>query len=65
VDPIPHPLLLRKSCGAGNGTRVSGSVGRNSDLYTTEAAQNSKQMVLLPGNFMTVPCELKRSDSGQ
>jgi hypothetical protein len=31
VDPVPHPLLLRKSGSAGNRTRTSGSVARNSD----------------------------------
>jgi hypothetical protein len=31
------PLLLRKSGSAGNRTRTSGCVARNSDHYTTEA----------------------------
>jgi hypothetical protein len=31
VDPVPDPLLLRKSGSAGNRTRSSGSVARNSD----------------------------------
>jgi hypothetical protein len=31
VDPFPYPLLLRKSGSAGNRTRTSGSVARNSD----------------------------------
>jgi hypothetical protein len=31
VDPVPDPLLLRKSCRAGNRTPTSGSVARNSD----------------------------------
>jgi hypothetical protein len=31
VDPVPDLLLLRKSGSAGNLTRTSGSVGRNSD----------------------------------
>jgi hypothetical protein len=35
VDPVPDPLLLRKSGSAGNQTRTSGSVARNH--YTTEA----------------------------
>jgi hypothetical protein len=30
VDPVPDPLLLRKSSSAGNRTRTSGSVARNS-----------------------------------
>jgi hypothetical protein len=37
VDPVPDPLLLRKSGSAGNRTRASGSAARNSDYYTTEA----------------------------
>jgi hypothetical protein len=31
VDPVPDPLLLRKYGSAGNWTRTSGSVTRNSD----------------------------------
>jgi hypothetical protein len=31
VDPVPDPLLLRKSGSAGNRTRTSGSVARNPD----------------------------------
>jgi hypothetical protein len=31
VDLVPDPLLLRKSGSAGNRTRTSGSVARNSD----------------------------------
>jgi hypothetical protein len=31
VDPVPDPLLLRKSGSAGNRTRTSESVARNSD----------------------------------
>jgi hypothetical protein len=31
MDPVPDPLLLRKSGSAGNRTRTSGSVVRNSD----------------------------------
>jgi hypothetical protein len=37
MDPVPHPLLLRKSGRGGNRTRTSGSVARNSGLWTTEA----------------------------
>jgi hypothetical protein len=37
VDPVPDPILLRKSGNPGNRTRTSGSVARNSDLKTTEA----------------------------
>jgi hypothetical protein len=31
VDPVPNPLLLRKSSSAGNQTRASGSVAKNCD----------------------------------
>jgi hypothetical protein len=31
MDPVPDPLLLRNSGSAGNRTRTSGSVARNSD----------------------------------
>jgi hypothetical protein len=37
VDPVPDPLLPRKSGNAGNRTRTSGSVARNSDYLITEA----------------------------
>jgi hypothetical protein len=33
---VPDPLLLRKYGSAGNGTRTSGSVTRNSDHLTTQ-----------------------------
>jgi hypothetical protein len=37
VDPVPDPLLVRKSGSVGNRTRTTESVARNSDHYTTEA----------------------------
>jgi hypothetical protein len=37
MDPVPDPLLLRKSGSAENRTRASGSVAKNSDHWTTEA----------------------------
>jgi hypothetical protein len=37
VDPVPDPSFLGKSGNAGNRTRTSGSVTRNSDHQTTEA----------------------------
>jgi hypothetical protein len=37
VDRVPDPLLFRKSGSAGNRTRTSGSVAKNSDYLTTEA----------------------------
>jgi hypothetical protein len=36
ADPVPDPLLLRKSGSTGNRIRTSGSVARNSDHYVTE-----------------------------
>jgi hypothetical protein len=36
VDPVPDPLLLRKSGSAANRTRTSGSVARNADHSTTK-----------------------------
>jgi hypothetical protein len=36
VNPVPDPLLLRKSGSEGNRTRTSGSVASNSDHWTTE-----------------------------
>jgi hypothetical protein len=48
VDPVPDPLLLRKSGNAGNRTRTSGSVARNSDNLTTEAVDE------LSGNLRNV-----------
>jgi hypothetical protein len=41
VDPVPDPLLLRKSGTAGNRTRTSVSVARNSDHKTTEAVTSN------------------------
>jgi hypothetical protein len=43
MDPVPDPLLLRKSGSAGNQTRASGSVARNCDYETTEAVGNRPQ----------------------
>jgi hypothetical protein len=33
VDPVPDPLLLRKSCSVWSRTQTSGSVARNSDHW--------------------------------
>jgi hypothetical protein len=49
VNSVPDPLVLRKSGSAGNRTRTSGSVARNSDHQTTEAVNNP-------------PCQLKYRD---
>jgi hypothetical protein len=51
VDPVPDPLLLIKSGSAGNRTRTSGSVARNSDRYITEAVTNHAMIYELYGNF--------------
>jgi hypothetical protein len=37
VNPVPDPLLLRKSDSGGNRIRTSGYVARNSDHLTTKA----------------------------
>jgi hypothetical protein len=37
VDPVPDPLVLKKSCNAENRTLTSESVARNTDHETTEA----------------------------
>jgi hypothetical protein len=55
VDPVPDPLLLRKSGSAGNRIRTSGSVGRNSD-HVTNNFQNGRMHCLLSGN----KCQLVR-----
>jgi hypothetical protein len=39
VDPVPDTLVLRESGSAGNRTRTSGSLARNSDHYTREAVE--------------------------
>jgi hypothetical protein len=44
VDPVPDPLLLRKSGSAGNRTRTSRTVTNNSDHKTTEAVKLKLQV---------------------
>jgi hypothetical protein len=46
VDPVPDPLLLRKSGSAGNRTRTSRSVARNPDHWTTEAVQQGCNILI-------------------
>jgi hypothetical protein len=46
VDPVPDSLLLRKSGSAGNRTRASGSVGRNSDHRPVTKTVNHNQRIL-------------------
>jgi hypothetical protein len=37
MDPVPDQLVLRESGSAGNRTRTSGYVARDSDYYITDA----------------------------
>jgi hypothetical protein len=55
VDPVPDPLLLRKSGSEGNRTRAFGSVARNSDHWTTEAAENSIKSFKIKGKYNVCP----------
>jgi hypothetical protein len=48
VDSVPDPLLLRKSGSAGNRTRTSGSVARNSDHNTVEESHSGLAYTALP-----------------
>jgi hypothetical protein len=41
VEPVPDTLLLIKSGSAGNRTRTSGSVARNSDRLITKGGQSN------------------------
>jgi hypothetical protein len=54
VDPVPDPLLLRKSGSTGNRTRTTGSVARNSDHWTTKEALQT-QMILKYSNLNRWP----------
>jgi hypothetical protein len=51
VDPVPDPLLLRKSGSVRNRTLTSGSVTRNSDHSTTEAVTKRVQNGLIYGAY--------------
>jgi hypothetical protein len=69
VDPVAGPLLLRKSGSAGNRTRASGSVARNSDQYTIEAVYfllhniyTRKFSSYLTGNTIYLRCVARNSD---
>jgi hypothetical protein len=44
VDPVPDPLLLRKSGSAVNRTRTYGSAARNYNHYTTGADTGSSKL---------------------
>jgi hypothetical protein len=54
VDPVPDPLLLRKSGSARNRTRASGSVARNPDHQTREAVWEEiyKIIIIIKYNFI-------------
>jgi hypothetical protein len=44
VDPVPVALPLRNSGSAGNRTRASGSVARNSDTRPQRRSQNDAKV---------------------
>jgi hypothetical protein len=48
VDPVPDPLLLRKSGSTGNRTRTSGSVARNWPL------DHRGSQILIMGNLQSI-----------
>jgi hypothetical protein len=50
VDPVPDPLLFRKSGIEGNLTQPSRFVARNSDYYTTQTVN----VCYILSNFVTV-----------
>jgi hypothetical protein len=41
VDPVPDPLLLRKSGSAGNPAQTSGSVASNTGIFPHSAVMRS------------------------
>jgi hypothetical protein len=47
MDLVPDPLLLRKSGSAGNRTRASGSVAKNSDHKTREEGSGKGVYLIL------------------
>jgi hypothetical protein len=55
VDPVPDPLLLRKSGSAGNPTQASGSVVKNSDQYITRYLNTPTLINTLPQNSRRWP----------
>jgi hypothetical protein len=62
VDPVPNPLLLRKSGSSRNRTRISGSVARTSNdcllIYSTSIYKNKSRTE----NEMKVPQHFKTID---
>jgi hypothetical protein len=73
VDPVPDPLLLRKSGSAGNRNRTSGSVARNYDHKTTQAVYNAElysegvQFEFWPINWLSWPrfCSVPQDECGR
>jgi hypothetical protein len=53
VESVPDSLLLRKSGGAGNRTRTSGSAARNSDHYIVEAVYFLLQNIFKFSSYLT------------
>jgi hypothetical protein len=53
VDPVPDPLLLRKSRSAANRTRTSGSVAMNSNHYHRGGHPYVKERIILRGIVKT------------
>jgi hypothetical protein len=52
VNPVPDPLLLRKSGSAENRTRTSGSVAGNSDHWTTDAITSILKYIKFNAQFI-------------
>jgi hypothetical protein len=68
VDPIPDPLLLRKSGSAGNKTWATGSVVRNSDHETTEVSAIevlSRRMLYLSQPFVKLSSNSLQGDQAK
>jgi hypothetical protein len=59
VDPVPDTLHLRKSGSAGNRTRTSEYVARNSDHYTTEAVEHKYYCPNFPWQSVFKYCKVR------
>jgi hypothetical protein len=60
VDPVPDPLLVRKSGSAGNRTRASGSVATNPDYYWSDV-----RITFLISLYAVVLNEIVSMDGGK